>query len=286
MPPLVRYAAVALIGCIVATLGLSLWVYGATERSFDRRYPVVRAPLSSVARSDNAVERGMRLADRTGCTDCHRPDLRGGVFADEGWLHGRYYASNLTRKARIYSDEDLARIVRLGVRPDGRGVLAMPSFGFTHLTDAEMADIIAFLRSMPVGGTEQPDHFFGPLDRWDLWNGRIKVAVAYVDDERRKEPVDAGPQHAAARHLASIACSECHGGALKGDGWGSGAPDLAVAGSYGLAELTRLLRTGIGADGKEHGLMSAVAKDRLHHLSDQEIGGLHAYLLARATLPR
>ena len=120
----------------------------------------------------DAVARGKRLADLTGCTDCHREDLRGGLFADEGWLHGRYYASNLTRKARMYSDEDLARIVRDGVRPDGRGVMAMPSMGFVRLTDAEMADIVAFVRSLPAGGIEQPDHYIGPLDSWDLWTGK------------------------------------------------------------------------------------------------------------------
>ncbi|MDQ2961989.1 MAG: c-type cytochrome [Pseudomonadota bacterium] len=284
MRSFVRYAAIALIECIVGALGLSLYVYVSTERVLDRRYPVVRAPMLPVAGSD-AVERGKKLADRTGCTDCHRPDLRGGVFVDEGWLHGRYYASNLTTKTATYSNEELSRIVRLGVRPDGRGVVAMFSFGFTRLTDSEMAEIIAFLRSMPTGGSEQPEHFIGPLDRWELWIGRgFRPALSYVDDARRKEPVDLGPQHSGARHLSSIVCSECHGADLKGDGWGTGAPDLAVVGSYGLPELTRLLRTGIGADGKEHELMSAVAKDRLHHLSDEEIAGLHAYFVARAKL--
>ena len=163
----------------------------------------------------------------------------------------------------------------------------MPSFGYTRLTDEEMADIVAFVRSVPPGGADQPQHFIGPLDRWNLWMEHgPKPAVSYVEEERRKEPVDAGEQHAAARHLASIVCSECHGGAFKGDGWGTGAPDLAVVASYGLPEFTRLLRGGIGADGKEHGLMSEVARTRLHHLSNEEIAGIHAYLVARARLPR
>src|SRR5664279_2300385 len=137
---LLRYASFALIGCIVVALGLSLYVYAWTEHMLDRRYPVVGAAIPPPA-GPGAVERGKDLADRTGCTDCHKADLRGSLFADDGWLHGRYYASNLTRKAQIYSDEDFARIVRLGVRPDGRGVFAMPSFAFNHLTDGEMADL-------------------------------------------------------------------------------------------------------------------------------------------------
>jgi cytochrome c553 len=31
--------------------------------------------------------------------------------------------------------------------------------------------------------------------------------------------------------------------------------------------------------------MTRVAKDRLHHLSDQEIADIHAYLVARAKVP-
>src|SRR5438874_1371441 len=192
----------ALLACVAAALGLCAYVYFSNARTLDRRYPVLHVSLASVT-GPEALQRGKRLADLTGCTDCHGADLRGRLFDDEGWLHGRYYASNLTLKAEIYSDEDVARIVRQGVRPDGRGVVAMPAFGFVRLTDSEMADIIAFLRSMPVGGPDQPDHFMGPLDQWQLWTGgNIKPAISYVADERGRDPVDAGPQHAAARHLA------------------------------------------------------------------------------------
>ena len=285
MVALARYGVRGLIGVVVAALGFCLYVYASNVRMLERRHPVVRVPIAA-ATGPEAVQRGKRLADLTGCTDCHRKDLRGGVFVDEGWMHGRYYAANLTLKAKRYSDEELARVVRLGVRPDGRGVVAMPSFGFVRLTDSEMADILAFLRNMPAGGADQPEHFIGPLDHWDLWRGRnFKTAVSYVAEEQGKQPVDAGPQYAAGRHLAGIVCAECHGGALKGNGWDSGAPDLIVIQSYGLAELTRLLRTGTAVGERKLGLMTRVAKDRLHNLSDQEIADIHAYLVARAKLP-
>src|SRR4029453_9398259 len=163
-----RWSACVLIGGPAAAIAFCVYVYAANERLLDRRYPVVRAAVP-VANGADAVQRGERLSKLTGCSDCHGKDLQGSVFTDEGWLHGRYYASNLTRKARTYSDEDLTRIVRDGVRPDGRGVAAMPAMGFVRLTDNEMADIIAFIRSVPVGGVDQPDHYIGPLDRWELW---------------------------------------------------------------------------------------------------------------------
>jgi mono/diheme cytochrome c family protein len=284
MVALARYCAKGLIGVIVGAFGVCLYVYVSNARMLERTYPVVQVPMPA-ASGPEAVHRGKRLADITGCTDCHRQDLRGGVFTDEGWMYGRYYASNLTLKAQLYSDEDLARIVRLGVRPDGRGVVAMPSFAFVMLTDSEMADIIAYLRAVPVGGADQPDHFIGPLDHWNLWRGQIfKMAVSYVAEERNKEPVDVGPEHAAGRHLAAIVCAECHGGNLKGNGWDSGAPDLVVIKSYGLPELKRLLRTGTAVGGRQLDLMTRAAKDRLHRLSDRDISDIHAYLVARANL--
>jgi cytochrome c553 len=279
-----RYAVRAIVALLILALGVGAYVYVSNMRQLDHRYAVVPVSIA-VASGTDSVQRGKHLADITGCTDCHKEDLRGGIFDDEGWFHGRYYASNLTLKAQRYSDQDLARIVRLGVRPDGHGVLAMPSFGFVRLSDAEMADIIAFVRSLPSGGVEQPEHYIGPLDQWDLFRGRgPKTAISYVAGEQKRDPVDVGAQHAVARHLVRIVCAECHGGDLTGNGWDSGAPDLAIVKAYGLPELTRLLRTGTAVGDRQLGLMTHVAKDRLYKLSDQEIAGIHAYLVARANL--
>jgi mono/diheme cytochrome c family protein len=280
---MIKYLMRALVIIIAAALGFCAWVYASNARLLGQRYPVEPVALSAAA-TPESVARGRALADLAGCTDCHRADLRGGMFLDAGWLHGRYYAANLTLKAQSYSDADIARIVRLGVRPDGVGVVVMPSMGFVRMNDQDIVDIIAFLRSLPPGGAVQPEHYSGPLDQWGVWRGDLKPAVVYIADERRKQPVDAGPEHAEARHLVGVICAECHGGDLKGNGWDSGAPDLAVILAYGVPEFTRLMRTGIGADGKEHGLMTEVARSRFHHLTDAQIAQIHAYLTARARL--
>ena len=282
---LVRYFAIALISIVAAMLVAALFVYASNMAALDHIYPVANVSIAAVSGAD-AVQRGKHLADVTGCTDCHRADLRGGLFDDEGAFHGRYYASNLTLKAKRYSDADIARIVRVGVSPDGRGVVAMPSFAFVRLTDGEMADINAFIRSLPAGGEEPPPHYVGPIDQWKLWRGEgPKVAISYVDGERVKQPVDAGSDHEAGRHLAGIVCAECHGGDLKGNGWDSGAPDLLVIQSYGFPEFKRLVQTGTGVGGRTLAMMSEVARGRLHHLSDPEIAEIYAYLVARAKLP-
>lgn len=200
-----RYFVVGLIVAGFATLSFCADVFLSNVRLLERRYPMLPAKIDAAA-TPEPVQRGKALADITGCTDGHGADLRGRRFDDERWRHGRCCASNRTQKAQTDSDEDLARIVRLGVRPDGRGVVAMPAFGFVRLTDDEMADIIAFLRSVPAGGSIQPEHFIGPLDQWDLGPGRtLKAAVTYVADERCEEP--RMPDRSAARHAICWASS-------------------------------------------------------------------------------
>lgn len=281
-----RILFVGLAATVVAASAFCGLVYWSNVRALERTYPVARVSIPVVSGPD-AIARGRKLADITGCSDCHGADLRGRLFIDEGWLHGRYYASNLTLKAQAYSDEDLARIVRLGVRPDGRGVVVMPSMGFVRLTDDEMADLLAHVRSLPAGGSEQPTHWIGPLDHWELWRAvKLKPSIAYVETERRKIPAAAGPGNERGRHLAGIVCAECHGGDLRGNGWDSGAPDLAIAAAYGPAQFEALLRTGAAVGGRKLGLMGTVAKDRLHKLSDDDISAIYGYLIARSKLPR
>jgi hypothetical protein len=53
-----------------------------------------------------------------GCIGCHGTALEGRVFVDEPWL-ARVVAPDPTRIAREYSDAELERAIRRGVRRDG-----------------------------------------------------------------------------------------------------------------------------------------------------------------------
>ncbi len=93
-----------------------------------------------------------------------------------------------------------------------------------------------------------------------------------------------GPQYAAGRRLAAIACGECHGPDLTGGRPTPEdvAPDLAIAGAYDLAQFRTLMRTGRPPGGRDLGLMREVAEKDFAAYTDEELGQLHAYLRARA----
>ncbi len=73
------------------------------------------------------------------CGFCHGSDARGGSTGP-----------NLWRSALVLTDQggaDIAKVIREG-RPD-KGMPPMP------LDDAQIADIVAYLHGLPVGGRDQ-----------------------------------------------------------------------------------------------------------------------------------
>ncbi|WP_165837096.1 c-type cytochrome [Phenylobacterium hankyongense] len=236
-------------------------------------------PAIVAANDPGAVERGRRLATVSGCHDCHGKDLSGKLFHDDPAMV-RAWAPNLTLAAAQQSDAQLARAIRHGVAADGRPLWIMPSSAFSKFSDAETADLLAYLRSVPPTGARQPRLQVGPVGRLAVLLGKFHSEPATLKANGGLDLPDLGPEHAQGRAVAR-ACVECHGPELKGSALVK-SPDLAIAGAYDLNDFERLLRTGIAAGDRKLGLMSEIAPARFNVLSHEEIAALHAYLRARA----
>lgn len=235
-----------------------------------------------------AIAEGRRLGRLYGCQSCHGEDLRGQVYNSDPALV-RNYAPNLTRVAARYTDGQVAQAIRQGVRPiDRRALWGMPSAAFTTVSDAELADVLAFVRSKPAGGDAGPSDRPGLRARLAILRGRSgdwvrgeRSAPDLVAAARTQRPADLGPAYAQGRHIAATVCSECHGSDLRGDRR-EGGPDLTVAGAYDPDQFRRLLRTGASIDGRDLGIMSETTRKDFQVFTDAEIAALHAYLRARA----
>lgn len=106
-----------------------------------------------------AVERGDHLVQaRDRCVECHGQNFGGGVMVDDPML-GRLLGPNITAgpggRTADYSAADWDRIVRHGVRPDGHPA-AMPSSDFQRMSDQELSDVVAYIRSRPGGDPSWP----------------------------------------------------------------------------------------------------------------------------------
>jgi len=276
-----RWWLAALAIPVIAAAGFGGWLFAASEDVLHHRYALSRP--ASLPKPPDAVARGAHLAVVYGCTDCHGDDLRGRPFPHPDPFTA-VTSANLTRKAARYSDADFARVIREGVTPQGYSVEFMPSNAFLRMPDDEVAAIVAYIRSLPPGGDDPPEWRPGWKGRWAMATGKFPPGMAFMPDALAKAPRDLGAPTAQGRHLASIACSECHGTDLKGDKSGK-PPDLSIVGAYDPADFHRLMKTGVAAGGRQVGMMSAAARKRFSHFTDAEVEAIRLYLVARANAP-
>lgn len=171
--------------------------------------------ISTAAAAEPSVERGEYLVRGPGgCGNCHTPmgpegplmdlELTGRVVEDIEPF--RAVAPNLTPAGRIadWSDADLAKAIREGIRPDGTLIgPPMPFTMYRGLSDDDLASIVMFLRSLPATPTE------GELPPSEY---RIPLPPAYGPPV---ETVAAPAQGVTAEYGAYLAgpvahCMECH----------------------------------------------------------------------------
>lgn len=282
MRRVLRWLAYGLGGVAALAVLAVLVLYALSERLLRRTYTTPQSSGAFTVPTDSAaVAEGRRLAIVRGCNGCHGTGLEGRVLVDEPLL-GRLVAPNLTSAARRYSDAELERLIRYGVRPDGRSLLAMPSEMFRPLSDEDLGRIVAFLRSVPPAEGPGLSLRIGPIGRLGLLSGRFQPAAVLAMGDTAVPPRVAPPGDSVAfgRYLALTSCSECHGADLLGD---ATTPSLAVAAAYTPAEFHTFLRTGEAKGGRELRLMSDMARRRFSQLRDAEVEMLHRYLRTLAT---
>ena len=250
-------AALLLVACIA--------IFWSSQSRLGRLYSVRPAPLS-VAGETVTIERGRHTATIRGCRDCHGANLEGRVVLDDPMI-GRFVASNLTRgKGGVgasFTDEDWVRAIRHGVRPNGRALLVIPSDEFARLSDADVASMIAYIKSVPPVDNALPESAVSPVGRVIMTLNR-EVGVLSADridhaaSPPAAPPVGVSVEHG--RYLAS-SCVTCHGPTFSGGtipgvppGWPPAAnltplPGAAIA-RWSKAQFAATLRTGTTPEGR------------------------------------
>jgi cytochrome c553 len=273
----------AVVGiALVGVAAIYVFIGSELDRTFD-----IPGTQVDVSRDEATIAEGARLARLRGCYGgCHGETVNGGVFFEvpDGTA---VVAPDLGRVAREYSVEELERVIRHGVRPDGTSVIVpMPSAMFYHLSDDDLGAIIAFLKSQQPGDVPLPSKQVGPLGRLMFFYyrnliGTVLAAEQIDHDAPRLAPAQTDPS-SHGRYLATTICTECHGDDLRG-GADDFSPSLAIVAAYSLDDFRKLMRTGEPLGGRELDLMARVALSRFAHFSDSEISDLHAYLATLAS---
>lgn len=233
------------------------------------------------------------------CGNCHTPMGPEGPVADQA-LGGRLVeksemftaiAPNITPAGRVsdWSDEELARAIREGLRPDGSLIgPPMPFAMYRQIADDDLAAIVAYLRTVPAVDNDPGTSEYN-----------IPLPPAYgppVESVSAPEPgvnADYGAYVTALAH-----CMECHspltpqGPDLSEQGYGRGgfefhgpwgmtvSPNLTNhadgLADYSDAEIKAMITQGVRPDGEK--MMPPMPYGYLAGMSAQDLDAIVAYL--------
>ena len=126
---------------LLVVLGVAILMF-ASMLGQRKRERSVDVAVQGVAWATDAtgVERGHYLYRSRGCAECHGPDGSGREFINDG-KGMRIRAPNITVGGPVghYTAQDWERVVRHGVKANGRAVFIMPSEDYNRFTDADLA---------------------------------------------------------------------------------------------------------------------------------------------------
>jgi mono/diheme cytochrome c family protein len=255
---------------------------------------------------DELVARGKYLTDGIlGCGNCHTPksddaeailDMKfaGAFVIEEPGV--RAFASNITMDVETgigsWSDEEIIRGIRDGLRPDGTLIgPPMPSPFFRDMSDSDVRAVVAYLRTIePVSNVVPASEYTIPLPP------AYGPPVGEVPDVSRDDPLAYGTYLA----VTLGHCIECHTPMVEGrhdftrtNAGGRVFPNLfelggAVVsrnitphpeigiGTWTDAEIKRAITQGISRDGREH--LPGMAYPYYATMTDEDLDAIILYL--------
>lgn len=282
----------------VVAVGVGGFAYAqmsAYDASMAKVYDV--PPMAVNASTDPAViGRGEHLARSiTGCTarDCHGSDFAGGRVIEMGPV-ATVVGPNITSTMAAYSDGELGRLVRHGLKKDARSVAFMPVGDFGWLPDSDVAALVSYLRTVkpidrPNAGVTKVKPLGKILDRQD----KFPADVARRIDHARVEPVPPpSPTKEYGRYVARL-CTGCHGEHLSG-GRLPGAPakmavpvnitpDATGIAGWSYEDFDHMIQTATRKNGKP--LDPLMPVEALRNMDDTEKHALFAYLMSVPPVP-
>ena len=253
--------------------------------------------------TDPDAARGQLVFYATGCASCHsaaeaedRLVLTGGKSFPTDF--GTFYAPNISSDPNAgigtWSDIDIATAILKGTSPAKRHYYpAFPYASYERMEAADIADLIAFLRTLPADQTPSQSHNVGfPFN--------IRATLGgwkYLFTERGwVVSGDLTPDQARGRMLVEAMghCGECHTprnalGAMKRGAWLAGAPIQGKSGrtpdlrpdslQWTENDIVAYLKTGLTPDYDSAGGEMVDVIENTSQLPESDLEAIAAYLL-------
>jgi mono/diheme cytochrome c family protein len=286
------------IGYIVGTLAVLIvvavgTVYAITSSRMGKTYSTT-VPAIAIPTDSASIARGQHLATAVGkCQACHGDNWAGKIFSDEA-VFAKLTTPNLTRgKGGIgstYTDVDWVRSLRYGIGRNGKSLVFMPAESYTHFSDTDLGQVIAYLKTLPPADLAvTPMRSPGPIMRILYLTGKFPMLPASIIDHNMARPaVPEGPTKEYGEYLIKAGgCQNCHGENLGGGtAENMPVPNLTKAGELGKwseADFDKVLHTGVRPDGR---ILSAVMPwAYMNGLTATEVSAMWQYLQSVPPVP-
>lgn len=265
---------------------------------------VALAAASGTANAQSAlVKRGDYLVNTIlTCGNCHSPkgptgdipgkEFSGGLSWDEPPF--KVTAPNITQDKETgigkWSDADIKRLLRKGVRPNGVVIATIMPTGFYEIiAKKDMDAIVAYVRTLKPISNKVPDPVYKMKQVRQIFPGAERPYKEAMFSDRQKHGF----------YLATIGhCMECHTPMAKGQHdwkadlgrggfefpgpWGvSVSRNITQSKSKGIgawtdAEIKKAITTGMDKDGNH--LKPPMGYGYYAHMTDEDIADIIAYL--------
>jgi len=302
-PRRIRILIWAAVPVVVAVAFVILWLSAPQ--------PIFPDPGSAQLNEGGDVQNGRRIFTAADCSSCHaspgqhnRLRLGGGMALASPF--GTLRVPNISPDERDgigrWRTADLANALLRGVSPAGTHYYpGLPYPSYTHMTLADVRDLMAYLRTLPkVSGRPPPHHIPFPFTLRRLV-GFWKLLFFHPG------PLPPDRTHDAAwkrgRYLVEAVshCAECHSsrnmaGAIKPETRFAGgrdpegvgfAPDITPLGTdhWTRAQWVAFLRTGVTPDLRVVGSSMASVLENIESLPEEDREAMASYLLTLRPRP-
>lgn len=280
-----------LVAAAVIGVAVGLWLT-APDRVAPERFTSLSGDVAA----------GEKVFTASGCASCHHVPgaedkliLAGGMAFPSDF--GTFYAPNISPDPSAGIGDwkviDLANAVMKGVSPKGQHYYpAFPYNAYNKMTDQDVADLFAYLQSLPGDATPSKPHDVGfPFNiRRSLGGWKL---LFFSDDYVMDVPADLER----GRYLveAQAHCAECHTprnalGGLDTSRWMAGAPNPSGKGTipaltpdkltWSAEDVAYYLESGFTPDYDSVGGHMAEVVDNFAHLSAEDRAAVAAYVKA------
>jgi mono/diheme cytochrome c family protein len=283
-----KWAGYILLG-ILLIVGL-IYVYSARQYKKNMGAAILVPPVNIEIPSDSAsIAKGSHLFTVYNCRECHTDNLGGKVMIDDKIL-GYIKTSNLTKGKgglpKDYNDQDWLRALKHGLNKDSKPLIAMPSDESSRIPDEDLADIIAYCKSVPPVDTDLGQQKIYPVAKILFAFGQLPIFSA-LNMNHEVNPI-AKPEEVISEDFGAtltISCTGCHrenfaGGPPLAPGHPV-VPDISSTGRPGKwteEQFMNTIRTGITPEGHELKNESMPWKSYREY-SDIELKSIRKYIL-------